>query len=204
MSKGKEKTNGSSQRGNAVAERPTGRSDGEYAARQPERTPAPSSWRPDPMSMMRRFAQELDRAFEGFGIGSDLMAHLPFGFRGGFDASGDELDPEAWAPTVELFRRGDRLVVRADLPGLSRDDIHVELANDMVTIQGERRHEHEDRREDYFHSERSYGSFYRSILLPEGVDSDKAEASFRDGVLEITVPAPQAGESRRRRLEVKG
>ena len=74
----------------------------------------------------------------------------------------------------------------------------------MVTIQGERRHEDEERREDYFHSERSYGSFYRSILLPEGVDSDKAEASFRDGVLEITVPAPRSRRKPEARLDVKG
>ena len=113
----------------------------------------------------------------------------------GSGAASDQRDTRAQrrglAPTVEVFQRGDRLIIRAELPGLSKEDIHVEVANDTITIQGERRQEHEERREDYFHSERSYGSFFRNILLPEGIEADKAEANFRDGVLEITIPAPR-------------
>jgi len=206
MSKGKEKTNGSEQKGTAVAERPAGRPDGPQRISTDRSAPAPAlrSGDPSPYEYERRFAEELDRFFEGFGIGSALLPRWLSGFRRGFDARGTGLSPEAWVPTVEVFQRGDRLVIRADLPGLSKDDIHIEVANNAITIQGERRQEHEERREDYFHSERSYGSFFRNIPLPEGVEADKAEASFRDGVLEITIPAPRREESQRRRLEVKG
>ena len=86
--------------------------------------------------------------------------------------------PEAWAPLIEVFQRGDRIIIRADLPGVSKEDIHVEMGNDSITIQGERRQEHEESREDYFHSERSYGRFFRHIRLPEGIEADKAEANF--------------------------
>jgi HSP20 family protein len=82
-------------------------------------------------------------------------------------------------------------VVQADLPGLDKDDLHVEVRDDVITIRGERRHEHKERREGCLHSEQSCGTFHRSIRLPEGVDAAKAEATFRNGVLEITMPAPK-------------
>jgi len=153
---------------------------------------------------MGRFAEEMDRVFEDFGIGRGLLAPWPFAGRRGFAPRGTGLDLAAWAPPIEVFQRGDRLVVRADLPGLSKDDVQVEVTDDAVTIRGERHREHEERREGYYHSERSYGGFFRSVPLPEGVEADKAEANFRDGVLELTMPAPRRETSRGRRLEVKG
>jgi HSP20 family protein len=203
MNKSKEKTNGAEQKGTAVEERPSGRSDVLQRTPADQSAPAPASRWGDPSPIERRFAEELDRFFESFRIGSALLPRWPFAFRRGFGARNTALSADAWAPTVEVFQRGDRLIIRAELPGVSREDIHVEVANDTITIQGERRQEHEERREDYFHSERSYGSFFRNILLPEGVEADNAEASFRDGVLEITIPAPQREESQPRRLEVK-
>ena len=80
----------------------------------------------------------------------------------------------------------------------------MEVTDDAITIQGERHQEHEERREGYYHTERSYGSFCRRIPLPDGVDADKADASFRDGVLEVTMPAPRRQATQPRRLEVKG
>ncbi len=105
-------------------------------------------------------------------------------------------------PSVEVFQRGDEFVVRADLPGLRRDDVTVEITEDVLTIEGERREERQDRQEGYYRSERSYGSFYRTIPLPEGAISESARADFKDGVLEVIVQAPPHEVSRGRRIEI--
>lgn len=107
-----------------------------------------------------------------------------------------------WSPQVESFQRGDQFVIRADLPGLKKEDVDIELTDDSVVIQGERREEHQEDREGYYRSERSYGSFYRVIPLPEGAISESAKASFNHGVLEVTVQAPPREVSRRRRVEI--
>jgi HSP20 family protein len=93
-------------------------------------------------------------------------------------------------------------VVRADLPGLKREDVNIEVRDDELILSGERRSEHEESEGGYYRSERSYGSFYRSIPLPEGVDADTAKARFDNGVLEITMQAPQpSGRARRIQIE---
>jgi HSP20 family protein len=84
-----------------------------------------------------------------------------------------------------------------DLPGLSKDDLSIELTDDAVTIQGERKAEHKEEREGYYRSERSYGSFCRVIPLPDGAMTEQAKANFRDGVLEVTMPAPPVPNARR-------
>jgi hypothetical protein len=88
------------------------------------------------------------------------------------------------------------------LPGLTKDDVNVEITDDAINISGERRNEDEERREGYYRSERSYGGFFRSIQLPEGANAEDANATFNNGVLEITMEAPQL-QSRGRRLEIK-
>ena len=93
-------------------------------------------------------------------------------------------------------------MVKADLPGLTKDDVKVELTDKLLTISGERKDEKEDKREGFYRSERSYGRFFRQIPLPEGVKTDKANATFRKGVLEVTMPAPKM-ESPARKLEIK-
>ena len=95
-----------------------------------------------------------------------------------------------WSPQVEVFEREGQLVLRADLPGLTKEDVKVEVTNEAINISGERKSEHEEKREGYYRSERSYGSFYRSIPLLEGVNAEDANATFRNGVLEITMQAP--------------
>jgi HSP20 family protein len=107
-----------------------------------------------------------------------------------------------WAPRVEAFQQGDRYIVRAELPGLKKDDVQVDLTSEAVTIRGERRDEKHEEREGYYHSEREYGEFYRRIPLPEDVITESAQASFNNGVLEISMQAPPA-EARSRRLEIK-
>jgi HSP20 family protein len=109
-----------------------------------------------------------------------------------------------WAPQVEVFERGTNFVVRADLPGLSRENVDVELDDDALIIRGERQSDVEDEDQGFYRSERSYGSFYRAIPLPEGIDVTGCNATFRDGVLEVTLPKPPQQPSRARRIDVRG
>jgi HSP20 family molecular chaperone IbpA len=107
-----------------------------------------------------------------------------------------------WSPQIETFQRGQEFVVRADLPGLKKDDVKIDITDDSLTIEGERREEHEEDREGYYRSERTYGSFYRVVPLPEGAITDSAKAHFNNGVLEVVVQAPPREVSRGRRLEI--
>ena len=147
-------------------------------------------------AFMRRFGEEMDRLFADFGFGRDGLTPS-FGSR----AFG-EFGNTVWSPQVEMFERDGRLTVRADLPGLTKNDVKVEVTDNAINLSGERKSEHEEKGEGYYRSERSYGSFYRSIPLPEGVNADDANATFNNGVLEITMAAPQRA-SRGRRLEIK-
>jgi HSP20 family protein len=150
-----------------------------------------------PFQLFDRLAEEMDRAFDrmwrdvGRPRGSWLSRVSGAGQHG------------IWSPRVEAFHKGDQFVVRAELPGLRKDDVQVDLRDDFLTIRGERHEEHEEHREGYLHSEREYGQFYRTIPLPEGVIAESADASFRDGVLEVTMKAPPAEATRGRRIEVK-
>lgn len=107
-----------------------------------------------------------------------------------------------WTPQVEVFERGESLVVRAELPGLSRDDVDVEVDDDALIIRGERHSDVEDEQEGYYRSERSYGSFYRAIPLPDNVDANQCNATFKDGVLEVTLPKPRE-QSRAQKIAVR-
>jgi HSP20 family protein len=149
-----------------------------------------------PFSLMRRFSEEMDRLFGDFGFGGSLAS----GFGREFGRLAD-LEGSMWLPQVEAFERDGKLIVRADLPGLTKDDINVDITDDAIKIRGERRQEKEENEEGYYRSERSYGSFYREIPLPSGVNRDEANASFRNGVLEITMPAP-ARQTGSRRIEI--
>jgi len=144
-----------------------------------------------PGSLVRRFMDEVDRLAEDYGVGRELLSSLERGLPGG-----------TWSPEVEMFERDGELVLRADLPGLSKDDVKVELADDAVTIKGERRDERKEKREGFYSSERSYGKFYRRMPLPQGANTKDARASFRDGVLEVTMPAPKAEVKSARKLEI--
>jgi HSP20 family protein len=164
------------------------------AARAETRPAERPSQRDNPFSFVRRFAEQMDRLFDdfGFGFGGALSPRIQLG-----PPSGEG----RWAPDVDVFEREGNLVVRADLPGMKREDIEVEIRDNMICVSGERRHEEEKREGGFYRMERGYGSFCRTIPLMEGADVDKAQASFRDGVLEVTVPVPQA--RRGRRIEIK-
>ena len=105
-----------------------------------------------------------------------------------------------WAPAVDLFEREDSLVLKADLPGLSEQDVQIEVRDTVLTISGERTADFEDKQNGYYRVERSFGSFSRALTLPEGVDAGKIAASFDNGVLEITIPKPE--ERKPRRIEI--
>ena len=142
-----------------------------------------------PYGLIRRMQEDFDRMFSSFGGGRAVPSAL-----GGAEAD--------WAPALEVFQRGNDLVVRAEVPGLSREELSVEIGDDELTISGERKQEREEEREGIYRSERSYGRFCRVIPLPEGALADGAKADFRDGVLEIVVPTPPQEVRRGRRIEI--
>jgi len=151
-----------------------------------------------PFRVLDQFAEEMDRLFDDFGIGRGWFApRLGFGLPRPLIRKAEE-----WLPDVEMLQRNNELVIRTDLPGLTKDDVKVDVTENAVTIQGERKREHEEEKGGVYRSERSYGSFYRCIALPEGAMTDQAKASFKDGVLEITMPAPPETVKGGRRLEI--
>lgn len=153
-----------------------------------------------PFSVMRRISDEMDRLFEGFGFGRGALGGEPR-WQGDL-ASGGLAGAALWSPHLEMFERDGKLIVTADLPGVRKEDVKVEVEQGAITLQGQRRQEQTSREQGYYRSERSYGSFYRTIPLPEGADPSTASATFRDGVLEIALQAPQK-RAGTRSLEIK-
>jgi HSP20 family protein len=153
---------------------------------------------PSPFRLLERFADEMESMFDDVGFGRGWLS--PRGswsrpqLRRGFDV---------WAPDVEISQQDNELVVRADLPGMKKDDISIDVTSDDITISGERRQEQQSERGGVYRSERSYGAFCRTVPLPEGAITDQATATFKDGVLEIRMPAPPEQVTRGRRLEIK-
>jgi HSP20 family protein len=143
----------------------------------------------NPFAFMRRITEELDRAF---GLRADVP-ELPVVY------------PRLWAPEMEVFERDDKFVVRVDLPGLKKDDVNIEVTHDELTIEGERKVETEEKtKEGFYRTERTYGRFYRRIVIPEHVKAENAVAAFKDGVLEIEMPAIPVPEVKKRTVEIKG
>ena len=147
-----------------------------------------------PFSMLRHLTQEMDRLFDTFGLGG-IGSQSP----GRGPGQGT---PSLWSPHIEMGEENGKLVIQADLPGIRKEDVNVEVESDQVVIHGERNQQRSGQHGSYYHSERSYGSFYRVIPLPEGVDGQDAQATFRDGVLHIELPMPQQ-RTRARRLEIR-
>jgi HSP20 family protein len=148
-------------------------------------------WR-DPFSMFSDFDREVHRLFDNLGFGGSLLSMPSFG---------RDLERGTWSPQIETYERDGKLVVRADLPGMNKQDVKIELNDNILTIEGERKDERRDEKSGW--SERSYGHFFRSIALPEGINAENANATFKDGVLEITVDAPRQTQSRGRKIDIK-
>jgi HSP20 family protein len=110
--------------------------------------------------------------------------------------------PRRWVPAMDLVETEDHFVLKADLPGLAEGDVNLEVEDNVLTVSGERKAEHEDKREGYVRVERSYGSFRRSLTLPEGVDAEAVSASFDKGVLEVRIPKPEERKPRKVAIQV--
>ena len=124
--------------------------------------------------MFRRLGREIDFLFDRFGLERNFF----------------EPAETVWTPDVEMFRRDNAIVVRADVPGMTKNDLTIEVTDGQLVLRGERKQEKEEKKEGYYRAERTYGAFYRTLPLPEGVKLDDAKATIKDGVLEVTVPAP--------------
>ncbi len=109
-----------------------------------------------------------------------------------------------WVPPMDLVETGEAFVLRADLPGLTEQDVNIELEDNVLTISGERNADHEERKEGYYRVERAWGSFSRSLTLPEGVDPEAVQANFHHGVLEVRIPRPEARKPRKVAISVGG
>jgi HSP20 family protein len=150
---------------------------------------------------LQAFRNEMERMFDQFRRGFGLPASRR-GFEtepfwrgeGGFGLA---------VPAVDVAEDEKAYHITAELPGLSEKDIEVELSGDMLTISGEKRDEREEKEKSHHFSERRYGSFRRSFALPQGVDRDKVEATFKNGVLSLTLPKTPDAMQRQKKIEVK-
>jgi HSP20 family protein len=126
----------------------------------------------------KELADEMDRFFGEFGLKARMLPTRVLARQA------------VWVPEIEVQTEGDRLMVRADLPGLKPEDVHVEVTEDLLVIKGERKRIGEEKKEGFYRSERVYGAFERAVPLPEGAIHEDARAVFANGVLEVTVPIP--------------
>jgi HSP20 family protein len=109
-----------------------------------------------------------------------------------------------WTPAMDLVETQNHFVLRADLPGVSEEDVKIELEDNVLTVSGERKAAHEEAKEGYYRVERAYGSFSRTLQLPEGVDAESIDASFDRGVLEVRIPKPEQRKPRKVAISVGG
>jgi len=129
----------------------------------------------NPFALMRQFTENMDRYF---GMAPRTAA-------------------AAWNPVIEVKQKEGKLLVTAELPGVKKEDVKVHIDNDVLTLEGERKEEKEEKREGFYHSERTYGAFCRSIALPENAKTNAVTAVFNDGLLEIAVPVPEVKAARK-------
>jgi HSP20 family protein len=173
--------------------------------RSQQSTPGAYGAAGSPFSLMRRMAEDMDRLFEDFGFELPGFALAPALSNPSLQRHGSSTSAfqRGWMPQIETFRRGDKLVLRADLPGLRKEDVSVEIEDGILTISGERSNENEEDRDGFYHSERSYGHFQRSLALPEGITGESCDATFKDGVLEVTIPVPKQAEKSARKVQIR-
>ena len=145
----------------------------------------------EPVREISSIQNEMNRLFNSF-----------FDTPAAASGSGDGGPTRRWIPAMDLAETEGEFVLKADLPGLSEGDVSIELEDNVLTVSGERKAEHEERKEGYYRVERSFGRFSRSLTLPEGVDADAVKASFDHGVLEIHIPKPAAKRPRKVAISV--
>jgi HSP20 family protein len=121
-----------------------------------------------------------------------------------FGGSGGASPARRWVPAMDLVETDEHLVLRADLPGMKRDDVEIEIKDGALSVSGERKAEHEQNAEGYYRVERAYGRFSRSLTLPDGIEADAVEALFEDGVLEVRIPKPAERKPHRVAIHAPG
>jgi HSP20 family protein len=134
----------------------------------------PFAW--TPFGMMRRMMHQMDRALGGW--------------------------PESFWPAIDVYEEKGNLNIRADMPGMKPEDVKIEVSDNSITLSGERKQEEEEHGEGYYHSERSYGAFHRTVPLPEGAETDKAKAEFHDGELKVQIPIPKGTAKGKRQIPI--
>jgi len=156
-------------------------------------TRAVTPWRP--FMDLTRWDREMDRMMDDF-FGRRFRPWWPDRwFRT------DEM--EVRAPVVDVFEDKNDIVVKAELPGLDKDNIEVNLTDNTLTIKGEKKKEEEVKEENYYRCERAYGSFVRSVELPKAVHADKVKASFKNGILEVRVPKTEEAKAKEIKVKVE-
>ncbi len=143
----------------------------------------------DPFELFRRDMDQLFNGFFGDLSGRTSLMNRQFG---------------SFAPEMDVKETDKEVRVTAELPGLEEKDVEVTLTEGTLTIKGEKREEHDEEKGDVFRSERRYGMFERSIALPSGIDANGAKASFKKGVLKVTLPKTAEAQSNRRRIAIEG
>ena len=123
-----------------------------------------------PFSWMKRFTEEMDRAFSGWTAPPEF---------------------ELWAPPLEVTHKEGNFVVTAELPGIAKEDVKVEVVEEALVIEGEKKKVKEEKEEGYYRSERIFGKFYRSIPLPKGAMADQIKAELTNGILKVMIPVPE-------------
>ncbi|MCW3066615.1 MAG: Hsp20/alpha crystallin family protein [Solirubrobacterales bacterium] len=146
----------------------------------------------EPVREINSIQQEMNRLFNTF---FDTPAA---------GASGPDQRGRRWIPAMDLVERADHFVLEVDLPGLTEADVKVELEDNVLTISGDRKQDEQRRADGYYRLERAFGSFSRSLTLPEGIDAEGVSASFENGVLEVRVPKPEERKPRRVAISVGG
>jgi HSP20 family protein len=148
----------------------------------------------DPFTLLRQMTSELDRVFE--------EPEWP-AFRWPSLRTPPAVETASWLPAIDVFEREGRLVTKIDLPGMKKENVKVELADNHVVISGERKTEAEEKRDTFYRCEREYGSFYRAVPLPEGVPFEDVKATFADGVLEVSIPIPAKVGPKIQKVEIE-
>jgi HSP20 family protein len=144
-------------------------------------------WKPfrelAPFRDFERMRKEMDRLWDSF-----------------FER-GPKAEPGEWYPSLDLAETKNDVVIKAEVPGMDPKDIDISLSNGVLTIKGEKKQEREEKEGDYHFSERSFGAFTRAVQLPTEVQSDKIEASYKNGVLKITLPKSE--EAKKKQIKIK-
>jgi HSP20 family protein len=156
-------------------------------------TKAVTPWRP--FTDLTRWDRDMDRVMEDF-FGRRASPWWP-----GRWFRGEELGMRA--PAVDLFEEKDDIVVKAELPGMDKDNIEVNLTDSTLMIKGEKKKEEEVKEENYYRSERTYGSFVRNVELPKAVHADKVKATFKNGILEVRIPKTEEAKAKEIKVKVE-